>query len=121
VKPRVKLPGSAHAHESLVHGCLELLQLRGVVAISVNQRPVLTKKGWRNPGATVGAPDIVACLPGGRLLVMELKTGKAELRPEQRRMMERWTLSGAAGWVIHDVAELNAKLLEWASRSNPLR
>lgn len=109
----MKLPGSAHAHESLVAACMTLLRLRKIPCASINQRPTKTAKGWRTPGATPGTWDIVACLPLGRVLWLEIKTGRSVLSREQRAFADTWTRAGALFfWEIRDVAELDRLLNE---------
>jgi hypothetical protein len=89
---------------------MDLLALRHILAFRVNQRPVLTGRGWRNPGADPGAPDIFACLPGGRAFLIELKTGLARLSPVQVAALRGWRAQGALTAEIRNVAELYAVL-----------
>lgn len=102
---------ATRAHDSLVRACMDLLAMRAVPATRVNQKPQLTKKGWRSQGADPGTTDIVACLPpSGRVLLIENKTGKARITGDQAAFIIRWTDAGAAALVIHDVADLDAAL-----------
>ena len=134
MKPRVKraepsgrIPGSARAHSSLVAACRTLLTLRKIPNAAINQRPTLTGKGYRTPGATPGTWDIVACLPpdprafgpqeSGRCLWVECKSSlRATTSSAQRRFSDEWTAAGALCWVIRDIAELDAKLTEIRER-----
>jgi hypothetical protein len=107
--PVSNLPGSVRAHASLVAACRTLLLMRGIPCFRVNPRSVRKANGsWSSPGADVGAPDLIGCLSGGRILYVECKTGTSRLRPEQRASMDRWVAAGALCLVVRDVSELDA-------------
>jgi hypothetical protein len=99
-------PGAiAHAH--LVRACLTYLELNGIRSFAVNQVARQMADGrWRNLGASSGAPDIMACAPGGRFLAFELKTGASKPRHDQLRVLEALKLAGATVAVVRSVDEL---------------
>lgn len=101
------LPGSANAHDHLVKAISDWLTLHKVPHFRINQRPVKTAKGWRNPGADTGAPDIIAVLSDGRAWCIEAKTGKAGERPEQRAARVRWEERRARWGVVRSVDQLS--------------
>ena len=97
----MKFHGSQDAHASLVRAIVDLLGLMRprIECSAINQHAVETRKGWRCPGAAIGFPDIVACIPpNGRCLLIECKTGEQRLRPEQRALCARWNAAGAI-WI----------------------
>ena len=127
-----RAPGSARAHDSLVKACLDLLKLHGIEAAAINRKPVQRKDGtWHNPGAPVGFPDIVACLRRdilgatanyltgtlstgmhkvGHMILVECKTGRSPVRPEQREALARWARAGALCFTVRAVDDLLAGL-----------
>lgn len=65
---------------------VELAQLRGWLVM--HTRPARTNGGWKTPlQGDAGYPDLTLCRPP-RVLILELKSGRGRLRPEQ----ERWLL-----------------------------
>lgn len=58
-----------------------------------------------------GWPDLTGCLPpDGRLLAVECKTARDELRPEQTEVLERLSAAGALVCVPRSVDDLRAAL-----------
>ena len=107
----VKAMGSVAAHVSLVKACRDLLKLRGIPVFRLNQRPVQNRNGiWSSPGADMGAPDLIACLPGGRALFIEVKTGRAMQRPVQRLSFDHWAANGALCLEVRAITDLEAVL-----------
>ena len=103
---RTEPRATAHDHARLLSDCRLVLDLHHVPNFRLNQVPVFTTHGWRNPGADVGAPDLVACLPGGRLLLIEAKTGKAGTSLAQAAVLERFRAQGALVLVVRRAADL---------------
>lgn len=126
------LPGSARSHDSLVKACVELLTRLGIPAAAINRKTTQKRDGtWHAPGAPVGFPDVLACWPWratvirdaetprplclnsriyGRLVLVECKTGRSPVRPEQRETLDRWSRAGALCFVVRGVDELLAGL-----------
>jgi hypothetical protein len=105
MKPR--LPGSRSAHEYTLNACLGFLRIHHVVCWRINQRAMLTKQGWRTPGAAVGFPDAVAVLgPNGLAIALEIKSGGARLSAAQKRCRAEWEAAGGLWLTVRDVAEL---------------
>jgi hypothetical protein len=105
---RVSAPGSA-----LVKACLDLLALRGVFAWRSNNAGIwdAKKKAYRFHG-TRGVPDILGCLPGGRLLAVEAKEGRGRLTEEQHCYLAHVNALGGLGLVVRSVGELIGALDE---------
>lgn len=57
-----------------------------------------------------GWPDIAACLPGGRLLAIEVKSARGKLRPAQQVVLERLREAGALVVIARDVNDVIAVL-----------
>lgn len=106
--------GSASAHSHLCRACQDFLELHGIPVAVINQRPVRLANGsYRTPGAPAGFPDIVAGLPPqGRMLLLEVKSGKSRLRPRQLEAGLKWTEAGALWGVIRSVTDLPEILRE---------
>jgi hypothetical protein len=95
------------AHDSLVRACVDYLTLLSVPAYPINQVPRRRKDGtYRTSGAPSGFPDIVACLPSGRMLAVECKTGKARLRKDQVRVLQELCDAGALVVRVRSVDDL---------------
>lgn len=95
---------------ALVKACLEFLHLKGVKAWRNNSGAVRAcyngKSRFIRYGA-VGSPDILGCLPGGRLLAVECKTPTGRVRPEQAAFLSELRAAGALAVVVHNLDELN--------------
>jgi len=89
---------------------MDLLAIHRIPAFRVNQRPVETTRGWRNSGADEGAPDIFGCLPGGRVITIECKTGTSHLSKLQMEVIDIWRLQGAEAIMVRSVAQLHQLL-----------
>jgi hypothetical protein len=98
----------------LVRACLELLALRGVFAWRANSGGGLRRgKGGRtvpvraNPA---GTPDILAVVPGGRLVGIECKLPGGKRRPAQQAWADNAQRAGALCWLVDDVGALDGQL-----------
>jgi hypothetical protein len=87
-----KLITSEHDWQNLVLDALRLHRWR-----FVHFTPAPTTRGlWRTPfDGHAGFPDVCA-LKGGRLLIAELKVGRAVPTPDQRAWLDLFTAAGAA-------------------------
>ncbi len=47
--------------------------------------------------------------PHGRVVLIEVKTGSAKPRPDQRAFLDRWEAAGALGVLVYDAVALD----EW--------
>ncbi len=100
----------------LVRACLELLQLRGVLAWRNNNAGVRRtdrragREFWTFAGVR-GAPDILGVLPPrGTLLACEVKLPGGKVRPEQAIFLEEVGRRGGLALVVRDVRELDEAL-----------
>jgi len=113
------IPGSQEAHESLVQAALTFLTLHRIPAMPIHTGARFTPipgGGWRlygNPKQH-GMGDILGCLPPtGRMLLIDCKTGRAQLSPVQRKVHQQFTAAGALALVVRDVAQLETDLAPW--------
>jgi hypothetical protein len=76
-------------------------------------RPAKTEKGWRTPVSADGKgfPDLLL-LRADRQLVVELKTGRGKLTPEQVDWIEAFAAAGVETrlWRPEDWPEIDATL-----------
>ena len=107
---RIAPPGSMAAHGTLLKACRDLLIMRGVPCFRIQQKASQRRDGTWYAGSDVGAPDLIGCLPGGRVLFIEVKTGKGRATMEQIGAIGDWTKAGAACYVIRDIGQLQAEL-----------
>lgn len=107
-KEAMKRLGSQEAHDATLEGICTYLRLVAKIPCSkINQRPVETSKGWRCPGAIKGFPDLVGVIPPhGRVLLVEVKSGGAVLRPDQRDVGDEWAKAGALFVVARSVDDV---------------
>jgi hypothetical protein len=76
---------------------LDYLHLRGIFAWRMkNEGTWDAARGVRRGGTgTRGLPDIGGVLPGGRALLIEVKSERGRLSPEQSAFLDRAALAGA--------------------------
>lgn len=60
--------------------------------------------------APAGTADVLGCLPGGRLLAVEVKRKGGRLRPAQALWLDRMRAQGALAFVARAVADVYAAL-----------
>lgn len=99
----------------VLHACLDLLRLRGVVAWRQNQGAM--KQAGRNGrerfirfAGIRGISDIIGVLPDGRFLAIECKRPGQRPTPDQLAFLEAVNRAGGLGIVVYDVAELDAAI-----------
>lgn len=68
--------------------------------------------GRFRPAAKTGKPDIMAILPGGKFLGIEVKTGVDKLRPEQVGFIANTEKMGAKVLVVKDFDDFLDKIKE---------
>ena len=97
---------------SLTRACLGFLALRGALAWRNNTTGVWdpTTKRMRTFQGLKGVADILAVLPGGRFLAVEVKAGKDKPSADQRAFLEGVQRNGGLALVVRDVRELVAEL-----------
>lgn len=93
------------AHETLMAAIHDRLVLMKIPHTRVNQRPVLTKKGWRTPGADPGTWDMIAVVRGKPTWI-EAKSGAARLTSDQVLFRQRMGEDVFAWVVCRNAAEL---------------
>lgn len=120
---RAIAPGSNREHEQRVEACLTYLQLQGVPAIPIHTGPRVSPNGaggfdLRGNRRQVGCGDILGALPpDGRLLFIDVKTGRAQLSAEQRRLHRSLAAAGALCLVIRNVSDLEPHVRGELNRS----
>src|SRR6185436_6043614 len=93
---------------------LDFLLHRKILAWRQNVLPIpITRQGQLvgyRPGSKAGLPDILAILPpSGRTLLIEVKTGKDQLRPVQIAFLEQSRSCGAMVLMVKDYDDLLAQ------------
>lgn len=96
----------------VLSGALELLKLRGVVAVRFNTGALKTPSGGFIRFGAVGAPDIWGAIPwaAGRMILVEVKAPKGKPRPNQVEFLERMRAAGAVAVWLDDLGRLDAIL-----------
>ena len=99
--------------ESIVlEDCLQYLQVRGIFHWRNNTGAVRLGPGRFMRFGKVGSSDILAVLPGGRLLCIECKAKSGRLSPEQKQFLEEVKALGCLAVVARDWQELDEALCE---------
>jgi hypothetical protein len=95
---------------------LDWLNRAGVFAFRVNTAGIYDARSgvYRRPSKYFmkGCSDILACLPGGRMLAIECKTIKGRLSPEQAVFLDKMRRQGAIPMVARSVFEVEDQLKE---------
>ena len=98
----------------VLRACLDLLQLRGILAWRSNNAPIPIRNGKRllglRPTLTPGLPDILGLLPSGRLLAVECKSEEGRLSDAQAAFLAALERAGALTVVARSAAELDEAL-----------
>jgi hypothetical protein len=98
---------------AVLRACLELLQIRGVLAWRSNNAPrLISAKGSGQfarfaPSMTPGLPDVLGVLPGGRLLAVECKAERGRLSDSQSAFLAALERAGAVALVARSASELD--------------
>lgn len=103
----------AATESSILTACLQLLQLRGVMAWRSNQGTIPLADGRpRRFRGLRGVADILGIAPdgSGRLLAIEVKRPGGRLSPDQRAFIDAVRRFGGVAAVITDVGELDELL-----------
>jgi hypothetical protein len=100
---------------ALVRACLELLQLRGLLAWRQNQGAVKhddprARLGYRfvKFAEVDGISDIIGATKDGRLLAIEAKIWPGKPTPHQLRFLAAVKLAGGEALIIYAVDQLDA-------------
>ena len=87
---------------SLTAQVIALLKVYGCWSLKVHGHP------WQRSGV----PDIIACVPPGRFLAIEVKMPHGRLTPLQKREHVTLTRAGAVHVVAYSVADVEDALRE---------
>lgn len=93
---------------ALVKACMQYLSLKGYLPIRNNSGLIVVGNEKRRAikmGAA-GSPDIIACVPGGRFLAIECKSGKGKLSRAQQEFLKKVESLGGIAIVIKNIDEL---------------
>jgi hypothetical protein len=88
---------------------LQLLRFNGIYCWRNNSGKVFVGEGRNKRMINVGMaglPDILGCLKGGRLLCLEVKTGKNKLTAIQQEVIIRLQKLGAVCRVVYSLEEV---------------
>ena len=89
---------------------LRYLERRGFFAWNNPSGTVrITPEGWLHFGKK-GSVDILGCLPGGKLLAVEVKSITGRLSPEQSVFLEKVRGLGGVAVVVKSMRELDEAL-----------
>jgi hypothetical protein len=94
---------------ALVKAALQLLHARGILAWRNNTGATRIGKHLVRFGA-VGSPDILGCLPGGRLLACEVKLPGREPTVAQAAFLTAIAAAGGLALVLTDLRQLDTLL-----------
>lgn len=104
----------------LLAAVFDWLKIRGIFAWRMPIGPVMRGGGKTkiqySKSPIKGFPDIAGVLrrrDRGRLFVLELKTSKGELTPEQVKWLIDLQAAGAAGAVVRSIDDLYRAMREW--------
>ena len=95
----------------VLKACLELLKWKGIFHFRNNSGALKVADRLVRFGQA-GSPDVLALLPGGRLLAIEVKSASGRLRPAQEAWLAEARRHGAATLVVRSASELQAGLDE---------
>ncbi|HXG66958.1 MAG TPA: VRR-NUC domain-containing protein [Blastocatellia bacterium] len=102
------------ASEAAIQAAIcELLNLKRIPFSVTDSSRVIGQDGKlrRRKVSTEGWPDITACLPGGRLLAIEVKSARGRLRASQKFVLDKLRNQGALVVVAKDVEAVMAALV----------
>lgn len=100
---------------SLVRSVIAWLLANGIMAWRVNTGMQIAEyKGVRRAirFGEPGMADVLAILPGGRLLAIECKAGKNQLSEKQKDWLCRAAAAGALTIVARSLSDVESALLE---------
>ena len=83
---------------------------RQIFAWRQNTMPIPLPNGGFRPAAKTGLPDIMAILPGGKFLGLEIKTNRDRLRPEQEGFIANARRMGADVLVVKSFEDYQNQL-----------
>jgi len=93
----------------IVGEILSILRAHHILAFRHNTGVARIGGRWVRFGS-VGSPDIIGVLPGGRFLGVEVKTATGKESDRQREFRERIESSGGVALVVHNTGEMLAKI-----------
>lgn len=94
---------------AILKGCLQYLQIRGIMCWRQNTGAQVIGEGKDRRYiryAFPGCPDIIGHLPGGRALYIEVKARRGTLSQPQREFLARAEADGCVAAVVRSVDEL---------------
>lgn len=101
----------------LVAVIIEYLRWRGVLALRINSGKLVLdgSSGTRHKprvfrGAPPGTSDIIGCLPNGRFLAIECKTGKNKPTQLQQVFLTMVRASGGIAFVAYSLDDVIAQI-----------
>jgi hypothetical protein len=102
----------APRESDVLRSCLELLQLRGILAWRTNNAGIFdpARRRFRAFRGLKGVSDILGCLADGRMLAVETKSATGRLSEAQRWFLDEVNRRGGLALVVRDVSELQAAL-----------
>ena len=90
----------------ITRSVLNFLFEKKIFAWRANTTGISLPDGRFRPAAKTGISDILAVLPpNGRLLAIEIKTGRDRLRPEQEGFLKNIEAMGGIFLIVHNYQE----------------
>lgn len=107
-------PALQPKEQATVTAILQLLRFRGIPHMHVRNSGRIARGAngiffARDPLATRGAPDIVACYKG-RAIAIEVKSATGSIRPEQVEFLKEWEKAGGLAMLARTVGAVEAWL-----------
>jgi hypothetical protein len=72
----------------------------------LNLRHIFHWKNWSGLGSLPGIPDIIGVIPGGRMLLIEVKTERGRLSEKQKEFIEKAQKQGALAFVAKCIEDV---------------
>jgi hypothetical protein len=103
-------------------GCLRYLQVRGIYHWRNSVGSVQIRPGQWYRFGKIGSSDILAVLPGGKILAVEVKAAHGRLSPEQQQFLADIKALGGLALCVKSWRELDAALRSagYATEDMPL-
>src|SRR5262245_34762475 len=105
-----KLLQAQATHKQIQSAVEEYLTARGIPCSGTDGAESYNRKGQRVRRVQSGWPDVTACLPGGMLGAIEIKTAKDKLRPDQAATLHALYQAGALVVIARSLDDLIAAL-----------
>src|SRR5262245_48378807 len=111
-----KILRDSATHKEIQSAVTDYLDVQRIPYTETDATESYNRHGQRVRRVREGWPDVTACLRGGVLGAIEVKTAKDRLRPEQARTLHDLYLQGALICIARSVDDLVEVLKTWRIR-----